>query len=324
MSNFRTQALIFLLLFFVSTGLFIAFYNKSLDKIFFNNSEQFFDSKSPVSNFVPEPSPIITIFVFSDTHLNPDAFPFINQQIAILNPDIVFHIGDHTDYGDPKSLYLAKDLLQSLKIRYFVLPGDRDIAYSANDETFSATFKDVYSPNSIIEVKGVKFFLFSNMYNFTPFNDSDLNIIYNGLSNSDVVLSSQPIFIHPDSIFSNKYMGSDYFLKRDQESSEDFKIGLKKYITQSEEIRNFISKLTTSKLFISGDHHKSDTYTHPFNSLIKFHIVGSLAENIESGSLKLKQTALQSQRFSIINFFNSNGTLSYEIKEIEMPIETDN
>ena len=317
MSNFKTHLIIFFILIVSAPIIFLAFYNKSNSNVFVPISEQYFESKDSVLSIEDESSFLFSIFVISDTHLNSSAFPFLMDNLSLYKPDIIFHIGDHSDYGDPDSLLKAKNLLDSLNVKFYALPGDRDIAFSSDDKVFSSVFGKNYSPYSIIDVKGIKFFIFPNMYNFTPFDTPMLPTIQDSILGSNVVISSQPIYIYPDSIFSNKYMGSEYYLNRESVQSEE----IKKYVFQSNQIRDFISSLQSQKLFIAGDHHKSDNYTHPSNSFLKFHITGALAEHIESGSLKLKQSALQSQRFSLIRFYKKDNETSYVIKEIEIPLE---
>ncbi|NBO36763.1 metallophosphatase family protein, partial [bacterium] len=291
------RLLLFLLSTATLTSLFFAFYNKSFNSNKFTLNEQFLPSINETSTIVSPPSPVLTLFVLSDTHLNQSIDSFLKEKISLYNPDIIFHVGDHTDFGDPNSLSQALSILKSFEVPFMVLPGDRDIAYSADDSVFRSIFDKAYSPNSILNIKGIKFFLFSNMYNFNPFSDPVLLAIKNGISESDVIISSQPIFVHSDSIFSNKYMGSKYYISSNPDLQDSVKNNLEKYINQSDDIRGYLANLKSRKLIISGDHHKSDTFTHPSNSLLNFHIVGALAENIESGNLKLKQSALQSQRF---------------------------
>ena len=321
MSKFNPRLLLFLLSTATLTSLFFAFYNKSFNSNKFTLNEQFLPSINETSTIVSPPSPVLTLFVLSDTHLNQSIDSFLKEKISLYNPDIIFHVGDHTDFGDPNSLSQALSILKSFEVPFMVLPGDRDIAYSADDSVFRSIFDKAYSPNSILNIKGIKFFLFSNMYNFNPFSDPVLLAIKNGISESDVIISSQPIFVHSDSIFSNKYMGSKYYISSNPDLQDSVKNNLEKYINQSDDIRGYLANLKSRKLIISGDHHKSDTFTHPSNSLLNFHIVGALAENIESGNLKLKQNALQSQRFSVIYFFKNGNELSYEIEEVQVPIE---
>jgi len=321
MSKFNPRLLLFLLSTATLTSLFFAFYNKSFNSSKFTLNEQFLPSINETSAIVSPPSPVLTLFVLSDTHLNQSIDSFLKEKISLYNPDIIFHVGDHTDFGDPNSLSQALSILKSFEVPFMVLPGDRDIAYSADDSVFRSIFDKAYSPNSILNIKGIKFFLFSNMYNFNPFSDPVLFSIKNGISESDVIISSQPIFVHSDSIFSNKYMGSKYYISSNPDLQDSVKNNLEKYINQSDDIRGYLANLKSRKLIISGDHHKSDTFTHPSNSLLNFHIVGALAENIESGNLKLKQNALQSQRFSVIYFFKNGNELSYEIEEVQVPIE---
>lgn len=317
MSKFKVHIFVFIILIVFSIPFFLAFYNKNLSEDFVTNSEQHLDSKLPEVSKDDESDFIFSIFVISDSHLNSNAFPFLIDSVYLYKPDIVFHVGDHTDFGDPESLSSALSLLSALNVQFYALPGDRDIAYSSDDKIFSSIFKSHYSPYSVVEAQGVKFFLFPNMYNFTSFDSSKLSHIKDSIFNSNVIISSQPIFVYSDSIFSNKYMGSDYYLNRESFQSDE----IKKYVFQSNQIRDFITSLQSQKLFIAGDHHKSDTYTHPSNSFLKFHITGALAENIESGTLKLKQTALQSQRFSFIRFYKKDDNISYKIKEVEMPLD---
>jgi len=270
-----------------------------------------------------ETLPFLKVVVLADTHLNFSNAVRVLTKVSLASPDLIIHLGDHTDYGDMNSLRLARSYLESFSIPYIALPGDRDIAATQNTDNFSVVFKELFKNNEMIDFKGLKFFFFSNMYNFTPFDSDSYRLIMKNVAIADIIFSSQPLFVPDSSIFSSKFMGSSYLLKSDtgynlDPSSTD---SLTLYSTQSSNILSTILKREVPLLVISGDHHKSSFFTHPSSNVINFHIVGALAESIDSGALRLKQTALQSRRFSVISFFSDSvvkENFRYKIEEIEI------
>jgi hypothetical protein len=224
-------------------------------------------------------------------------------------PQLLVHLGDHTDFGDVSSLLLSKKYLDSLDYPYLTLAGDHDIAQSSTLNNF----KQVFSIPNSMTIKDIKVGFLNNPFNYTPFSDADFAQIITELENVDILLTSQPIFVPKDNFFSYKFMGS-----LDNLSSLDMNQQklLQKYNSQSLKI---ISKIRESKkpiIVISGDHHKSSSFKDPYNPLVSYHIVGALSKNIYLGSKEYSQKALQSPRFSVLEVIKNETKLDFNIKEI--------
>jgi predicted phosphodiesterase len=321
MNKFFALFILISVLLISMTPIYSLVYNEIFNQSISNNFEDKIYSK-PNSNFT-SPQYFLRIVVMADTHLNFSNANLILKKVSDASPNLIVHLGDHTDFGDKNSLVKAKEFLDSFKIPYYSLPGDRDIAQSQNLNNFSSIFGSTFLNNYLLEIKGIKIFFFSNMYNFTPFNEDAYSKIMSNIDKSDVIFSSQPIYVPDTSMFKNKYMGSDFFIKNYDGSNLDsnYFVNMTIYNNQSNKLLDSILKRDSPLLIVSGDHHKSSNFTHPSSNVINFHVVGALAENIESGSLRLKQTALQSKRFSIIDFYEnleSKSGFIFSIREIEI------
>jgi len=321
MNRYFTLYIIFIISFLLLICFFVLGYNKIYKPILTNNIGENFYSLTSLKNSVP--TPFLKIAVLADSHSNFSLSNNILTKISSASPDLIVHLGDHTDYGDKTTLIKAVSFLEFFSFPFAALPGDRDIAQSQNLENFSYAFGSYFPNSEIVDINGLKVFFFSNMYNFTPFTQNNYRQIMQNVVNADVIFSSQPLYVPDYALFSTKYMGSNYLLRSDNGYKFDPSVfkNMTIYTDQSSKILTTILERKTPLLVVSGDHHKSSTFTHPNSNIINFHIVGALAENIESGNLKVKQTALQSRRFSILNFYRSAelpDNFTYKIEEIEI------
>lgn len=291
-----------LLALFLSVYLiFSAFYNKKNADVFLSNP-----NNKLIQNSV-ESKPL-SIVIISDTHLNTDSYKYLKEYLISNPTNAVFHLGDHTDYGDSKSLLISKNFIEELATPYFVLAGDHDIA-----ETSSLlNFNNVFKTTPKIKIGDVKIALVNNPFNYSPFSEFELNTILDSIQDSDLILSSQPIYVPEDNFFSYKYMGS---LENISNLSIEQQSLLKKYNYQSKTILSKIRETKKDILVISGDHHKSSNFSDPINSRVKYHITGALAKYIYLGSKQYSQKALQTPRFSVISISKNSEGNSFEIKE---------
>ena len=200
---------------------------------------------------------------------------------------------------------MAKSLMDSLEVSYVSLPGDRDLAAFSGEDVFYKYFKKV----NITNFAGINLSFINNAANFTPLDENYLNASLNNLKISKIIFLSQPIFVEKGNILESKYMGSPTAFSF--ESIESKKIQ-ERYFIQRNKILNLIRD-SNDKLIVSGDHHRSATFNDPNNKTIKYHIVGSSAEYLNSEGLQIKQKAFQSQRVTLISISPSND---YELKEV--------
>jgi len=311
MSNKSIQFIFFLLISFGVIAFFSLCYNKNLCLEYSSNN---------MNNFIDQPTfsepslsfPFYKIAFISDTHENSSIFPSLKDSLQANDPNILFHIGDLTNFGTTESLSKAKDDLDSLKMKYFALPGDHDIAQTSSTLNFDLLFSQ---PESFL-FEDINVLVIPNFYNFTPISETKLKSLISNIPNFNVFISPQPIYVDEDNIFYNKYMGSDTaFENLTPTQIKNLKVYNQQRLLILEEIR----KSKTSKIVISGDHHRSSNFLDPVNSKIQYHIVGSLAKYIDFGNTKLLQTSLQSNRYSILEFYrDQNESISFRVKEIEL------
>ncbi len=269
-----------------------------------NNSTHFIDTN-------PEVLPNYKIAFISDSHENSDIFLSLKDSLKVNNVDFIIHAGDLTNYGTLEALKKAKADLDFLSIPYYVLPGDHDVAETGSIKNFSQFF----NMNRIIEIPGLTILFIPNYFNFTILNDSELNFLLANIGRSDIIVASQPIYVPESNIFYNKYMGSlDAF---DNLNSTQLKV-LDMYNLQRIRILDVLRESNSRKIVISGDHHRSSSYTDPNNSLVSYHNLGSLAKTITFGKSVLKQTSLQSNRYSIIEMFVRDSKLEFNLYEVEL------
>lgn len=296
------QIAVFSILTLSSLLLFIAFYNKKNPEAVMESSNKYLLQKS-------DNLKITKIAVISDTHLNEESFKFL---LGFLNSNpvaAIIHLGDHTDFGDLKSLKLSKSYLDSLNVTYYSLAGDHDIAETSSLSNFS----QVYKTTKYMTINDINLTFINNPFNYTPFSTLEFDEILRSISNADLILTSQPLFVPKDNFFSYKYMGS---MDDVANLSPTKQISLKEYNSQGQTLLSKIRETQKQLLIVSGDHHRSATFTDPANSLITYHITGALAKNIYLGSKQYSQKALQSPRFSIIEIYkNSEGQTQFKIKE---------
>jgi predicted phosphodiesterase len=290
-----------IILFIISIS---TYFRNSLNVITYNRQQIKTSQLELDQNILEEPKPMVRILIMADTHLNSNAFQKIKNYININPVDFVVHLGDHTDYGEIDKLKKAQMLLESLEVSYVALPGDRDLGASGGKKNFSKVFKYI----EVLEHKDLNFLFIDNSANFTPINVEDFQNYMEKIKSADVVFLSQPIKTKKGSIFEEKYMGSIEDKNFIQNHEKELLIYKEQRDTLLQEIRN-----SKTKYVIAGDHHKSSNFNDEVKNDLKFHILGGLSEYISFGSTALDQNALQSRRFSLLDFYENKRI---EIKEI--------
>lgn len=304
---------IFLIIILGTFSIFYLCYNKNtayinndyLSNTFIEHNVNF--SSKPINNLFTT-----RVAFISDTHENYDLFPSLKNSLSEVKPSLLIHTGDLTNFGTFNTLSIAQNQLNLLGFDYFALPGDHDIAETSSDYNFNKLFRYPLA----FKHSDFNFLIIPNFYNFTPMNSELLNTILNEIPNSEIIVSPQPIYVDPNNLFADKFMGSQLAFENLSPSQIQ---NLKVYKSQRDMI---LEKIRTTKhniVVVSGDHHRSSLFKDPINSLVTYHIVGSLSKYIYFGNSKILQSSLQSTRYSLLELGqkNENG-FEFNIKEIEI------
>lgn len=309
MSRNFLHFIFFIIIIFGSTSLFYLCYNK-----IFNT----YEVPVSMSNFniqnTSKPQFVsFKIAFISDSHLNEPIFPILRNSIEMYQPNLVIHTGDLSNFGSSNELLQAKNEIESLNFKYVALPGDHDVAQTSTEDNFNMYFS--YPVTYLIEDNKILFI--PNYFNFTPFSTSKLNTFLNQIEDSDIIVTSQPIYVDPNNIFADKYMGSPTAYDN---LSQLQKHNLETYLNQRNLILSKLRLTKKPKLVISGDHHRTSDFSDPENSLIRYHILGSLSKYIYLGKTQLLQSSLQSNRYTQLDILKTeNKEFRYEIRDVELP-----
>lgn len=256
-------------------------------------------------------SPIYKIALFADSHENYEGINKVYNELESINPSLAFAVGDNTNFGDVASLKRFSTEVSKFK-GIIVIPGDHDIAQSGD----LTNFDKVFNTPSIVTLSNppLNIFIFKNQFNFTPFEDVVFENIISKIENSDIIIMAQPIYMPNNDIFYNKKMGT---FDGDETLLQDIKkSNLKKYNNQALRFLEVLRKTKKPLLVIAGDHHRSLTFSDPININITYHNLGAISEFVTLGNLQVKQKALQSKRFTVIDvFYNNSSVVDYKIIE---------
>lgn len=227
--------------------------------------------------------PILTVAIFADPHSdNLNLLKAISKTKG-LSIDTIFHLGDHTDLGVIDRLSEARKVLDESGLKYYSIPGDRDLYQSVGPDNFKQVFGDNFHS---ITLKGVKFVMLDNSANYTVVDSKLMAWFSEEVKNADFVLLSQPLY-HPTF---NRVMGVV-----DGEVVEKVK-------DQALEILNLIRQ-SEVKAIIAGDRHASSINIDTQKPTLSHIVVGAI-----TGELNL-----QSPRFSVLRVYQN---LEYKIEDI--------
>jgi outer membrane protein assembly factor BamB/Icc-related predicted phosphoesterase len=103
----------------------------------------------------------------TDIHINPDSHTSVEdlqKTVRQINNtdslDFVLVTGDITEYGDRASLLIAKENLDKLKIKYYIIPGNHETTWS---ESGMADYDEIFGTSQVeFENKGFLFFGFNS------------------------------------------------------------------------------------------------------------------------------------------------------------------
>lgn len=215
----------------------------------------------------------------------------------------LFLIGDITNFGDLPALEKVKNVLDKSGVRYFVIPGDHDLAQSVSTDNFT----QVFGPdNRVVDIYGYKFLLFDNSYNYTPISADKISWLQNNIDTTDFVFLSQPLYttgLTP--FFENIYMGSS---STDPET-EDLKTKQEIVRDQGQSILSLIRSQSNIKAVFAGEHHKSSKTVDAKRSSLEHYIVGAVSSTVND----YPQSIIQAPRFSLLTIYEDK---TYQVEDI--------
>ena len=232
------------------------------------------DSKTNDERFV--------VAIFADSHSDTDN---LNKAISVaksLNTDVILHLGDHTNLGIVPDLQKAKNTLELSGIKYYALPGDRDLWESTGPQNFIEVFG---TNRHSFKLGEFKFVLLDNSRNFSRIPQEDVDWFSKEVTDASFVLLSQPLY-HPSNKVMGIYDGEKIVAVRNQ----------------AEEILEMIRQ-SNVKAIISAEHHLSSETLDPIKPELVHYVVGAVTSEINDKP----QAILQTSRISILEL-DSNGT----------------
>lgn len=198
----------------------------------------------------------------------------------------VFFLGDLTTFGDLKSLKSGKKLLDDSGLKYYVIPGDHDLAASAGDGDSSglAYFKQIFGSNyHSIELNNITFLLLDNSANYTEIEGEMIDWFRANLKDADFVILSQPIY-HPTIA---RVMG-EIDGKRTESVFKQGQLLL-------EAIRN-----SSVLAILASDHHVYSRSMDPIRKNLLHYVTGALTRENNFGSPEfLIMTIYEDKEFSV-------------------------
>ena len=235
----------------------------------------------------------LTIGLIADSEGDNESLEKALDGLNDRNVDAVFFLGDLTQYGSLDLLRAVKDILNRFELKVLIIPGDHDLAASADDGDLSGrrNFREVFGDNiHLYESGGHNFMLFDNSPNFSKISEEDLAWFENNLPETDFVILSQPLY-HPTN---QRVMG---MFDGDVVSTVR---------AQAEEMLTKIRE-SNVKAIIAADQHFFSKNTDPERADLLHIVVGALISN--KGSFRNPQ----SSRYAILKIYE-NG--NYKVEEI--------
>lgn len=256
------------------------------------------DSKNKESNS----KLILEVAVIADVHEDLASLERAINLIKERNINTVFVIGDLTAVGDTKSLEEVKQKLVESDLKYYVLPGDHDLAKSLSNTNFVQVFG---YDHMTVELEGTKFTFLDNSANFTQINTSLINWFKDEIKYADFVVLSQPLYAdNLGSPFNKMYMGST------KDVVEEVNVEKQKRVKEQRDM--LLSEIQNSQSVnatIAGDHHKSSKQIDPKRGSLIHYAIGSVAGEVN----ELPQRLIQSSRFSVLSVYEDK---SFSVEDI--------
>lgn len=258
----------------------------------------------------PQGKVLFSVAVFADSHIANDKQEYIDNKGFLrdatakakeLGVESAIHVGDITNWGVLADLREAKQILDDSKLKYYAIPGDRDLAQSVGTDNFVKVFgKD----NFTFELEGQKFVVLDNAANYTLISQTTMDWFKKEVKDADFVIISQPLYTEGLVLFNYLYMGSTSEKPTDPtmlKKQEEVK-------AQRDELLTVI-RGSKVKAVIAGDHHKSSVTVDLEKPSLEHYVVGAITGTVS----EYAQSILQSQRFSVLRVYENGGYLIEDI-----------
>jgi len=260
----------------------------------------------------PEGRVLFSLAIISDSHIANDKPEYINNKEHLrtallkvkelgLGIDTVIHTGDITNLGVLGDLQEAKQILNESDLKYYALPGDRDLFQSVS----TANFLKVFGDNKFVfEKDGVKFVGLDNSASYTPISQENMNWFKNEIADADFVIFSQPLYSDGYLLFNYLYMGSS------GEEAADASLAEKQaeVKAQRDELLEAV-RGSNVKAVLAGDHHRSDSAVDAEEPSLEHYVIGATSEVVGEYS----QSILQPQKFGVLKVYENGGYIVEDI-----------
>lgn len=236
---------------------------------------------------VREETPQARIAVFADSHLasspaeyaeNKDLLQKAVDKAKSESADVIVHVGDISNLGLEEDLSDAKAILDNSGVKYYAIPGDRDLWKTVGTENFESVFGEDFHT---FEVGGFKFVMLDNSANYSVIDGEVVGEFESELGGAEFVFLSQPLY-HPNNIVMGVVDGETVVKVKEQ---ADELLGM---------IRN--SKV---EAVIAGDHHSFSVTPDPEDPNLEHIVAGAITRerNLQQGK----------PRILMLNLFSDGG-----------------
>jgi len=250
-----------------------------------------------------EKKPMFKVCILSDIHEDLTNLTKALEKVENSSCMSTFVLGDLTNYGDVKTLQSVQDELDLSGIKYYVLPGDHDLAQSVSTDNFKQVFGNDYQ---VVSISGVEFIMIDNSANYTLIDDKQMFWIENNIKSADYVLLSQPLFVEGlNPPFNSIYMGSTRTAPTERSLVEKQQA----VADQGKTLLKLIRDASNVKGIFAGEHHKSSELDDPVRKDLKHYVVGAVTGTVND----YPQSAIQTPRFSVVTIYEDKSVLVEDV-----------
>ncbi len=285
-----------------------------------SNTEESATSEIPSTTYTrtdsqriaPEGQVLFSLAIIADSHIANDKPEYINNKEHLrtglskvkelgLGIDTIVHTGDITNLGVLGDLQEAKQILNDSGLKYYALPGDRDLFQSVGTANFLKVFGD---SKFVFEKDGVKFVGLDNSASYTPISQETMTWFKNEIADADFVIFSQPLYSDGYLLFNYLYMGSS------GEEAADASLAEKQaeVKAQRDELLEAV-RGSNVKAILAGDHHRSDSAVDAEEPSLEHYVIGATSEVVGEYS----QSILQPQKFGVLKVYENGGYMVEDI-----------
>jgi len=150
---------------------------------------------------------ILKTALMADSHNNDENLRKALIAAKAAGVDVVFYLGDYTDFGVKDKLVEAKNIMDESGLLYYSLPGDRDLDINDMPVATHQNYFDVFGqPRVSVTIGDIKFVLLNNSANYTVIDKDIIGQFIEELEGADYVLLAQPLY-HPLASYGKPVMG---------------------------------------------------------------------------------------------------------------------